>query len=97
MNQAQMKDSEKKIDSCGAFLALVTKNFKFDDILLYQWNYARNKRIPFIILKEEGITIPKEMLKDVKVIKEIPFNKNNFHEQIKDIVKVIKKGYGVKN
>ena len=62
-----LQKSEEGINNSEFYMAIVTDNMLKDDKCIYEWNYAKNKKRPFILLIKKGIKIPDEMLKDVYV------------------------------
>lgn len=68
LTKQTLQRSEEGIDSSEFYLSIVTTNMLADEKCLYEWNYAKYKKKPSILLIKKGTIIPKDMLKDANVI-----------------------------
>ena len=62
-----LQKSEEGINNSEFYMAIVTDNMLKDDKCISEWNYAKSKNKPFILLIKRGTNIPKEMLESVYV------------------------------
>lgn len=91
LTKENLNRSEEGIDISEFYLALVTNNMLNDEKCIYEWNYAKLRHKPFILIVKKGAVIPKDMLKDINVVLECEWkNKRDLELAGNKINEVIK-------
>ena len=90
LTKQMLQRSERGIDNSEFYMVLVTDNMLKDEQCLYEWNYAKHLKKPFMLVIKAGTKIPNEMLSGINIKYKASFNDDKDLEKISlDIKNII--------
>ncbi len=83
------QDWYSALQDSAVYMPLITRNFLADATCFAQWEFAREQKKLFLILLEQNVTIPEEMLEGIDVVlieKWSEFDKQSFKQTSKKLL-----------